>query len=373
MSEIITKAEALEPLKERAVTTGYIALDTEFVSDRTYYPKLGLIQVGFSRDECYIIDVLAVSDLSILGGLIENSEIVKILHDAQQDLIILRRATSAFPKNIFDTQHAAGFVGMRSTISLRELISLACDGITLAKTETRTNWLHRPLSDLQIDYAFDDVRYLPEIREKLLLRIRESNRETWLQEDLDEYCDPELYKEKDPYDQFRQIKGAGRLANQELAVLRELVAWREKEARQRDRPRSWIVGNEILIRLAREQPSTIRALRTTKGLFERRVRRYGEALLQAIEQSKMVGGREIPHWENRGKETDSSKTLVDFALAVVKGKSIGYGIDLGLMATRSEIKALIYQGVSATSAEHRILRGWRKRVFGEELKELLSG
>ena len=372
-SEIITTTEALGSLKGRAETIGYVALDTEFVSDRTYYPKLGLIQMGFSRDECYLIDVLAISDLTLLGGLIENPRIVKILHDAQQDLIILRRATGAFPQNVFDTQHAAGFAGMRSTISLRELISTACGGITLTKTETRTNWLQRPLSDPQIDYALDDVRYLPEIREKLLLRAREAKRETWLQEDLDEYNDPDLYKEKEPYDQFRQIKGASRLVDVELSALRELAAWREKEARRRDRPRSWIITNETLMQLARVQPRSIHALKLISGLLARHIGRYGESIVQAIDKSTAAEQSECPRTGKRNGRADSCKTLIDFGLTVVKGKSLGYGIDPGLMATRTEVKALVYQGSSATSAEHRMLRGWRKKVFGEELKALLSG
>lgn len=369
--DIITTNEALWQLKEYAETKGYIALDTEFVSERTYYPQLGLIQAGFSIEECYLIDVLAVSSLNTLGEILSDSRIVKILHDSQQDLTILRRATGAFPKNIFDTQHAAGFAGVRSTISLCELISTVC-GITLSKTETRTNWLQRPLSAAQIDYALDDVRYLPKVREKLLLQIGESERDAWLQEDLDDYNSPELYKERDPYEQFNQVKGSGRLVNLELAALRELTAWREKEARRRDRPRSWIIPDAALIQLARKQPRSINALKMMKDIFERHVHRYGDSMLQAIEKSTMMKEADYPEPGNQRKENGSFKTLIDFGLSIIKGKSKGYGIDPGLLATRSEIKALVHEGMKATSKEHRILRGWRKKMFGEQLRLLLS-
>ena len=371
MPDIITTTDKLKSLLERAKEIGYIALDTEFVWERTYYPKLGLIQLGFSQTECFLLDVLANVDLTPLGNVLANPEVVKILHDAQQDLTILRQATAAFPRNIFDTRYAAGFVGIRSTISLRDLISFTCQ-VTLPKTETRTNWLQRPLSSSQIEYALDDVRYLPRIREKLLTHIKESNREDWLREDLEEYDNTDLYANKDPYNQYLNVKGFGKLQDSELAVLRELAAWREKEARRQDRPRSWIIPDETLVHLAHYQPTSRNDLKTVKGIFDRHLRRYGNTLLSAVEKGTMVSQDQYPRRENDRRDYGSTKTLVDFGLAVVKGKSKGCGIDPVVIATRGEIKALVHDGHQATSKQHRILRGWRKKVLGDHLKLLLS-
>ena len=171
-----------------------MALDTEFVWNRTYYPKLGVIQVGLSAEDCHLIDAPAMKDLTPLGQIISNPKIVKILHDAQQDLTILKRATGSHPHNVFDTRCAAGLAGMSSTSSLAELLENVV-GVSLS--ETRTDWLQRPLSEDQVAYAIEDVCYLHKTREKLIERIGEMGRQDWLREELDAYEDPTLYDERD--------------------------------------------------------------------------------------------------------------------------------------------------------------------------------
>ena len=180
---MIDTASGLRSLVDRARKTGVVALDTEFVWERTYYPQLGLVQVGLSDDDCSLVDAAAL-DLTPLGEILEDPAIVKILHDAQQDLSLLRRATGSAARNVFDTQLAAGFVGLSATASLQDLVQALFD-VTLPKTATRTDWLRRPLSDEQVDYALDDVRYLPEAREILLDRAERLGRAGWMAEELD--------------------------------------------------------------------------------------------------------------------------------------------------------------------------------------------
>ncbi len=193
---MIDTREALESLVERALTAECVALDTEFVWERTYYPRLGLVQVGFAEDDSALIDAAAFPDLAPLGRVLAAPSVVKILHDAPQDLTILRRATGAYPKNIFDTRRAAGFVGLSATLSLGDLLRETL-GVSLTKTEARTDWLRRPLSANQQTYAHDDVRFMPAARAELLARARQRHREAWLHEELAAYDDPALYKEKD--------------------------------------------------------------------------------------------------------------------------------------------------------------------------------
>ena len=164
---MIDTTEKLHVLVERARKIDAVALDTEFVWERTYYPRLGLIQLALSREECFLIDPCALEDLSPLGELLADPTVVKIFHDASQDLAILRSATGAEPKSIFDTRLAAGFGGLSSTLSLAALVEILLD-VKLKKTETRTNWLKRPLHPQQKDYALDDVRYLRKVRVLLL-------------------------------------------------------------------------------------------------------------------------------------------------------------------------------------------------------------
>ncbi|MFB3132499.1 MAG: ribonuclease D, partial [Rhodothermales bacterium] len=192
---MIATPQALEALIARALEAECVALDTEFVWERTYYPQLGLVQVGFAEDDSALIDTVACRDLAPLGRLLAAPEVVKILHDAPQDLTILRRITGSSPKNIFDTRRAAGFVGLSATLSLGDLLREIL-GVALPKTETRTNWLRRPLSAEQHAYAHSDVRYLPAARAELLARLRQRHRETWFYEEMNAYDDPALYAEK---------------------------------------------------------------------------------------------------------------------------------------------------------------------------------
>jgi ribonuclease D len=349
-----------------------VALDTEFVWERTYYPKLGVVQIGFSEEECFLIDVPALEDLSPLGRILADPEIQIILHDAQQDLTILRRATGAFPRNVFDTRCAAGFVGLSSVLSLSDLMRQVIDQ-ELPHNETRTNWLHRPLSKKQEAYALDDVRYLPATRQTLLDHARKRHLEAWLQEELGGYDAPELYEERDPRLQFRRLKGAGRFSARDLAVLRELAAWREEEARYRDRPRSYIIPDKMLLTCVRRKPRSPAALKSVKGLSERKIRHYGALILEAIETGLAVRAEERPQPLEPPRDKRPFREQLDLAVAHLKQKSMEQEIDPPLVATRSEIEKLVMEGRNAPPERHRLLRGWRREFLGTELLALATG
>ena len=225
---------------------GHTAIDVEMVWERTFYPALGVIQLGFSRDACHLVDAVALEGRFEPLAELLSGPAVKILHDALQDLTVLRMATGASPRSIFDTRIAAGFAGLAHTISLRDLLR-ELFGVELEKTETRTDWLRRPLSPTQTGYAEDDVRYLVEAREELLRRARAAGVEDWLQEEMAGLDDPALYEERDPREAFRRVKGYGKLDRRQLAVLRELAAWREEAARDLDRPRGQVASDKLLL------------------------------------------------------------------------------------------------------------------------------
>ena len=215
----------------------------------------GLVQIGLSEEECYLIDTPAIDDLSSLGRLLEDANVIKILHDAQQDLIIMNRVTGALPKNVFDTRCAAGFAGLSSTISLSDLLREVV-GIKLPKTESRTDWLKRPLTDKQVSYAIDDIKYMHKLRSGLLERMEDSCREVWMNDEFNIYEEPERYLEKDPYTQYERIKGKRRMAGVDTTILRELAAWRETKARKVDRPRGHVVADDILVALCHIKPES---------------------------------------------------------------------------------------------------------------------
>lgn len=368
---MIDTYDALSDLMERALEEEVVAVDTEFVWERTYYPQLGLVQLAFSEEETFLIDTVAIDDLSPLGRILSEGRVEKILHDAVQDLVILRRVTGAYPENIFDTQAAAGLVGLASTISLAGLLWALVE-VDLPKTQTRTNWLRRPLSSEQQVYAHNDVRYMPAARDILLERIRSLGRETWLDEELDRYDDPSLYEEKDPHEQFDRISGSGRLSARELAVLRELAAWREEEARHQDRPRGHIVADNVLVEIARRSPRNEDDLRRVRGSVDHR--RYGRDVLEAVERGLEAPADERPLPAGAQPRPDEpTLARVDLALAYVKGKSLGEAVDPAMIGSRADISAVVMEAAGADPAQHALLRGWRGEFIGQELLRILAG
>ena len=361
---MIHTAKALAELVERALDCERVALDTEFVWNRTYYPKLGVIQLALANGDCYLIDPVAIADLSPLGTLLEHPEVELILHDAQQDLTILRRATGAFPRNVFDTRCAAGLANMSSTTSLAELLEQTI-GVVLDKTETLTNWVRRPLSEDQLAYAIEDVRYLHETRDVLQVRVEEIGRSTWLAEEMAAYDDPQLYEERDPREQFTRIKGTGRASRRELAILRELTAWREEEARRCDRPRNHVLTDEVLVLLARRKPRSLEELGRLRALGNHRYDRY---LLEQIRRGLAVPDAECPP---RPRRPQLDKEVIERKLAQsmdhLRRQSDAARIDAPFVAARAEVRNLVIDAVSATPEDHRLLRGWRRDFIGDVL------
>ena len=224
---MISSTPALQDCLQHARTHGAVAIDTEFVWDETYYPGLGLVQLGISPDAAWLIDAPALADPAPVGALLADPGIIKVLHDARQDLCILKDWSGGAPRTIFDTRLAAGFCGYSSQLSLQALLREVL-GVELEKSETRTNWLRRPLSARQIAYALDDVRHMLELRDRLLALAGEAGTLAWLKEEMQGLDDPALYQARPPAETWARVKDAGRLNAQGLAVLCELAALREE-------------------------------------------------------------------------------------------------------------------------------------------------
>ena len=365
---MIDSTAALDTLIDRALQHEAVALDTEFVWERTYYPALGLVQLGWSEDDVFLIDTPAIEDLSPLGRLLADEGTVKILHDATQDLQILARASGVRPVAIFDTQRAAGFVGQTATASLQDLVNWGI-GIHLEKGETRTDWLRRPLSDKQLDYAEDDVRYLPALRIRLLEEARQRDRVEWVEREMKRYDDPSLYEEADPADAVDRIKsrGIGRMNGHQRAVLRAVSAWRERKARTLNRTRRMVLPDDALADVAQRRPQSDADLAKMK-FSDRQLASYGSDLLEAVAEGEAAGPETV---ERRGRPTlederRAAQLLV--AQALVSGVCMTSDIDPALVATKSELRELV-EG----SREVPVLDGWRREFVGDNLLRLLDG
>ena len=355
--QFIDSADSFQRLLARLRDEEVLALDTEFVWDRTYYARLGLVQIGLSDGASFLVDPLAVPDLSPLGEFLSDPRRTKILHDAPQDLMILRRATGAPARHVFDTRLAAGFAGLGSTLSLANLLAETL-GVHLAKAHTRADWLARPLSPEELEYAADDVRYLPQAAAFLRERAREAGAEAWLDEELAALDDSGLSGEKDAAEAYLRIRAAASLAPRNLAVLRELAAWREQEARRADRPRRWLLEDGELVALATGCPRGLDELR----LSPQTIQHYGEALLEAIRRAQALPEAEWPAPVFQPSREPAFRKAVDAALEQISVRAAERKIDPQLVCSRNDVSQWLQEETSANPAEHALLRGWRAEL-----------
>lgn len=367
---LITSTRALGSLVERARRLDHVALDTEFVWERTYYPRLGLVQIGLTRDEVHLVDAPAV-DLALLGELLADAAVTKIFHGAEQDLAILARQSRALPVNVFDTQLAAGFVGLSASASLQALVA-HLTGTQLAKNATRSDWLLRPLSAAQIEYAREDVRYLPAVYEALRERLRARGRLAWAQAEMRHYERPERYVEEDPRLRYRATKGTAKrgFGGRDYAVLRELAAWREVEARRRDRPRGHILSDDALVAIASRKPVSAETLMGLRGVHGAAVERDADAIVAAVKRGLASPREDWPQRPARPLEDTTLQSRLDLMQAVIRGRAEREGIDQQLVATRQEVEALV-RSDDLDPDRHALLQGWRRTFIGADLEALL--
>ena len=371
MSILIDDEGTLRQLCDRVREGEDVALDTEFVWEKTYYPALGLVQVGLGGDDVHLIDTVALAGrLGALGEVLADERVVKVLHDAAQDLQILARATGALPVNVFDTQRAAGLVGQTATASLQDLVDWAVD-VRLDKGQTRSDWLRRPLSDKQIGYAEDDVRYLLDAFDRLEEEAEKRGRLDWIDSEMERYDDPALYEETDPMEAVSRVKarGLGRLSGRQRAVLRAVSAWREREARHLDRTRRMVVPDDVLASLAERMPRSEQELGKA-GMTGRQIGRFGAGVLEAVAEGHELPEEPPTRRGRPGPEEHRRAAQLLIAQGFLYGRCEREGVDSLLIATKSDLAGLIEAGPEAVRES---LTGWRYDFFGRDLEALLRG
>ncbi|WP_105103479.1 ribonuclease D [Microbulbifer pacificus] len=353
----VDSTEHLAELCARWRTQGAVALDTEFMRSRTFYPLPALVQVGDGK-HCYLIDNLAIDNLEPLKELLLDTRVVKVMHSCSEDLETLDRLLGAVPDPIFDTQVAAAVSGMGAGLGYAATVQQLLQ-IELPKSETRSDWLQRPLSDSQKNYAALDVAWLPLIYGMLLKKLREQERLGWLREDCAAIVRsarqveaPELY--------YLKVKGAWRLRQKQLAVLQDLCAWREREARERDIPRNHLLKENVCLGLAQSMPKHLATL-GQPGLEGKTIRKYGEILLQIIarasERTDLPPRMPMPLNREQGEELKLLRQKVtELAEAA--------GLPPEILVRKKELENLVQ--AQKPMLEGRLL-GWRRAVVGEPL------
>jgi ribonuclease D len=362
----VSDTQALAVLVERLREAPAVAIDTEFMRERTYFARLCLIQLA-TDDIAAIVDPLVIVDLSPLCDLLADPDVIKIFHAGSQDLEIFYRLCGAATSPIFDSQVAATLAGFPQQVGYGALVKEML-GVSLDKGDTYTDWAKRPLSDTQVEYALNDVRYLPEIHRRLLEQLRAEGRLQWLEADFKRLEAPETY-EVLPEDQWRRVKRVSSLNRRQLAVAREVAAWREIEAQRRDVPKRWVIGDESIVEIARRSPSTPEQLVAIRGVADKVGRGAHKGIVDAVARGLAVPDEELPSIAKRKRLTGDVDGAVDLMVALVRVRARERGVAMPLLASRDDLERLAAGEREASP----LLEGWRKTMIGDELLELLEG
>lgn len=363
---LITTQEEFEAFLTRAENAPVLAIDTEFLRERTYRSKLCLLQLG-TPEEVAIVDPFAVRDLSVMASVLRNPSITKVFHAGSQDLEILLREVGVLPTPIFDTQVAATLLGYSLQVGYAILVSSMC-GVTLKKADSFTDWSRRPLAESQLQYAADDVLYLPEIYFKMVDELTEKGRLAWLDEDFARMSDPQRYFH-DPYERYRKLKRVSHLSLRQLSAARELAAWRENEASKRNIPRKWVMTDEQIVEACRREARTIDDLFMIRGTKESLSTRDARAVVAAIRKGLDVDEVALPQTDTYSHKEVNVDSAVDLMVAVARVRSKQFGIALQTLAPHDELVKLARGYLD----DCELMHGWRKSMLGDELLRLLSG
>jgi ribonuclease D len=359
-SSLIQDESALHHLCERLRAQPWIALDTEFMRQRTYYARLCLVQVA-TPELIACVDTVVLGDIAPLLDVIYAPQVLKVIHSARQDLEVFADIRGAPPRPVFDTQIAAALCGEDEQIGYAALVE-SITGHKLPKLHTRADWEARPLSPEQLRYAEDDVRYLREVYVVLARRLAELGRDTWLAEECAALTDARLYR-NDPQEAYRRLKQGYALPEAAQPRLRELAAWRERTAQRKNLPRGWIASDAALLETARAAPSSVEALGRIPGMGGALARQWSAEVLAAVRRGSAHGPARL--WQEPQRLDHQQQVLYERLQERVQACAARVGIRPALLAPRRELLKLV-----AGDSSGMLARGWRRALIGEELLQM---
>jgi len=359
----IDRCEELPPLARTLESHPSIGVDTEFLRERTFFPKLCLLQLAAGND-VWCVDTLRVGGLGPLVPALTAAASRKVMHSARQDLEALYLSVKRVISPVFDTQIAAGCIGLKPQIGYADLVKTLLD-VTLPKGQTRTDWSKRPLTPEQLEYAADDVLYLAELAHRLSERLRALGREEWVWQDCLALEDARLF-EPDPQQAWKRLRGLNQLPPAPRARARVLAVWREKLARERDLPRGWIISDAAILKLAELNPATRAALGAVPSLPANLNEAIAESLLEALREGcEPLAADRQPAQDSR--PTAEQKALIERLSRLVDEHAAKLGVSAEILAPRGELKAL-----AMGARDSQALSGWRLKEIGEKLLEAVD-
>ena len=363
--DVITDTETLAALCARLRTAPFVTVDTEFMRETTFWPKLCLVQVA-STEDAAVIDPLADGiSLEPLFALLADESVLKVFHAARQDIEIFHHLSGSVPTPIFDTQVAAMVCGFGDSIAYDQIVHRV-SGAIVDKSSRFTNWADRPLTEAQLTYALADVTHLRDVYAHLRDTLEERGRQEWVAEEMALLASPETYDLK-PEDAWKRLKSRARQPV-ELAVLQEIAALREREARSRDVPRNRVLKDDVIYEIGLQRPRTPEALGKLRAIskgFERS--RLGAMVLDAVNDVLARPSGTLPALPKRKQSIEGANAAVDLMKVLLKLCAEAEGVAPKVLATVDDLEAIV------SGEETPALSGWRKVVFGDNALKLKDG
>jgi ribonuclease D len=364
---LISDSSTLAAACARFATHSFVTVDTEFLRETTFWPKLCVIQIA-SEDEAIAIDALAPGiDLSSFFALMRNEAVVKVFHAARQDLEIIWNLDSSVPSPLFDTQVAAMVLGYGDSISYDQLVQ-RITGVQLDKSSRFTDWSRRPLTEAQAVYAIADVTHLRDVYKRLASELDKRDRTNWVAEEMAVLTSPETYKQ-DPSRAWERFKNRVKKPK-ELAVLMTVCAWRETEAQGRNVPRSRVLKDDSLLEVVQTQPRSVEALGNLRAIpkgWERS--RDGQSIVEAVQAGLAIDVKTLPPLDRRRVQNASQSATVELLRVLLKLTSEKHHVAAKVIATADDLDAI----AENDEADIPALHGWRRELFGEAALALKGG
>jgi ribonuclease D len=351
----IDRSDALPALARTLETQESIGVDTEFLRERTFFPKLCLLQIKAGA-HIYCVDTLKIGSLDPLLPVLTSPAVRKVIHAARQDLEAVYLTGRRVISPVFDTQIAAACIGLKPQVGYAELVKTLLE-VTIPKGQTRTDWSKRPLTREQLEYAADDVLYLGEIASRLAERLRTLKRERWVTEDCLALEDRRLY-EPDPAQAWARLRGVAQLAPSARARAKTIAIWREQEARERDLPRAWILSDASLFSIAQGD--------SVHSLNDELARKLNAALDAASRNSADLDPTDLEPGQDL-RPTPEQKALIERLAKIVDARAAELEVNAEILAPRGELKAL-----AMGRRESHALSGWRREEIGLRLLEAIG-
>jgi ribonuclease D len=367
--QIVTQPEELAACCEYLAGCQHFGFDTEFVGEDTYHPRLCLIQLA-TPERLILIDPLTVGPLDALWRILIDPANLVIVHAGREEVRLCRHWTGQTPRNFFDLQIAAGLIGLAYPLGHANLVSQVL-GMQIAKSETLTEWRDRPLTPRQIHYAFDDVRFLLPLWQKLSSRIAQLGRAEWAAEEFARLANHAAPAEPSALEKWRKLRGVGSLDRRRLAIVRELSRWREETAARTNRPARTIVRDDLLIEIARRNPARERDLQIVRGLSRRDL----PAILEVVQRAQALPWEECPAAMEREQDPPQVAMITSVLMALLADGCTRRQLALSLAASAQDVRLLVRSRLQGgpLPSESLLTQGWRAVHILPELLAILNG